>query len=102
MKADIINGKPIIDTEAIKAIRFCCGYTSDLRVKLTNDIYHKTIEQFLNENGYRVFGISFWEYSVKSREAYASDTELLEQIDKNLAFMRKAVSIIAGYPVRCL
>lgn len=51
-------------TEGIKAVRFCMGFNTDLRVKLTKKVmpgttsYQESIKNFLEANFYGIFGLS--------------------------------------------
>lgn len=50
--------------EGIKAVRFCMGYNTNLRVKLTKKVipgttsYQESIKNFLESNFYGIFGLS--------------------------------------------
>ena len=58
MKVTINEWDVRLDNEAIKAIRFCLGYNTDLRVSLGKD-RNGIVWTFLHENCYRIFGIDF-------------------------------------------
>ena len=60
MKINIKNGAPEFDNEAKKAIRFVCGYTTDLRKKLDKKVYREKVYNFLLENRLQIFGSGFW------------------------------------------
>lgn len=42
--------------EGTKAVRFCCGFTTDLRVKLSGQNSREKIYDFLRLNRYSIFG----------------------------------------------
>lgn len=50
--------------EGIKAVRFCMGYNTNLRVKLTKKVipgttpYQESVKNFLESNFYGIFGLS--------------------------------------------
>lgn len=64
MKAtvDKKNFKITLDNEAIKAIRFVNGFTTDLRVKLTN-ANKDSLWLWINNNALGIFGMDFVHYS---------------------------------------
>ena len=64
MKAvvDKKNFKITLDNEAIKAIRFCNGFTTDLRIKLTN-ANRNSLWHWLDQNALGIFGMDFVHYS---------------------------------------
>ena len=56
MKASVDknNFKITLDNEAIKAIRFCNGFTTDLRIKLTN-ANRNSLWHWLDQNALGIF-----------------------------------------------
>ena len=46
-----------IDPEARRAIRFCCGFNSDLRVKITGNQSIDAIQDFIEKNRAGIFGV---------------------------------------------
>ncbi len=53
--------------EGVKAVRFCCGYNTDLKQKLAwktkgaESCYSRKIQQFLIDNRLEIFGMFFYE-----------------------------------------
>lgn len=50
-----------LDNEAIKAIRFCLGFTTDLRIKLTQ-ANKSMLYDWIEQNKYGLFGISDYNF----------------------------------------
>lgn len=82
--------------EQIKAVRICCGYNSDLRIKLKwengESPYARTIQQFLLDNRHGIFGMFFWE-NIGATSDFVAGKELSEEQHRNndmiLDFIRK-------------
>lgn len=93
--------------EGIKAVRFCCGYNTDLRRKLDwnarrETCYSRTIEQFLLDNRHRIFGVFFFEKIGATKDFLAGRGLTEEQYKSNdiiLDFIAKqAFEVCTGQP----
>lgn len=76
------NWKITLDNEAVKAIRFCYGLNTDLRVSL-NTIPKEPLESWLVENRLNIFGITLldFEWSTENTEKYeAMFADVVRQI----------------------
>lgn len=70
-----------LDNEAIKAIRFCLGYPTDLRIKLENaDRNH--IDSWIEENKLGLFGLENTEILLTSYDS--DDWNKYERMIKNV------------------
>lgn len=82
--------------ERIKAVRICCGYNSDLRIRLKwengESPYARTIQQFLMDNRHGIFGMFFWE-KIGATSDFVTGKGLSEEHYRNndmiLDFIRK-------------
>lgn len=94
--------------EGIKAVRFCCGYNTDLRQKLdwkvkgAESCYNRTIQQFLLDNRLGIFGMFFFEKIGATSDFLAGRGLSEEQYRNNeiiLDFIAKqAFEICTGQP----
>lgn len=82
----------------IKAIRYCTGYTTDLRVKLpwkeneADSCYNRTITSFLFDNRRNIFGIFFYEKLGCTSDWTEGEKLTKEQVQNNekiYDFLRK-------------
>lgn len=83
-----------------KAIRFCCGYSDDLRIKLPTDwrehtCYEKKVSSFLLENLLEIFGSSIYDkLGIVFNPVPGKDSEDYEKL---LSFVEKtATNICVG------
>lgn len=81
--------------EGIKAVRFCCGYNTDIRHKLDwnrdyQTAYDHKINTFLFENRWSIFGASFIEKSGAKNDYFApaDHNPTPEQLDDNNKILR--------------
>lgn len=94
--------------EGIKAVRFCCGYNTDLRQKLDWKIkdretcYSRKIQQFLLDNRLEIFGAFFFEKIGATKDFLAGKGLTEEQYKSNdivLDFIEKqAFEVCTGQP----
>ncbi len=76
-----------LDNEAIKAIRFCNGFTTDLRIPLKG-INKSALYDWIEANKLGLFGIDFLDLCVSSTDA---NWNKYEKMIKNV------VSQVVGY-----
>ena len=95
--------------EGIKAVRFCCGYNTDLRQKLkwkvkgADSCHSRKIQLFLLDNRLEIFGTFFFENIGATSDFLAGNGLSEEQYRNNeiiLGFIEKqAFQVCTGQPV---
>ena len=87
--------------EKIKAVRICCGYNSDLRIKLDwkggDSVYSRTIQQVLLDNRHGIFGMFFWSEIGATSDFIAGQGLSEEQYKNNdsvLDFLKKEAFLV--------
>ena len=81
MKAivDKKNWKITLDNEAVKAIRFCYGVNTDLRISLKN-INREHLWCWIRENKYRLFGTSMADLLPVTDENWSKYESMIDDV----------------------